>query len=193
MKRKFIFLMSLVTICMLIFSGAAFANNKTGDVMAQPQIKIIDIQAVDYNSLPDNVKKTVDEQKAQANRYRQKLNEKGVTPAATYFASAKINCPDTFPLDQNVNIYVTTSSYPGGLWQFEAVDLNGTWGVIPVSPSYTAYNSRGALWSWGSAPFETKTVRVVCQFVHSGDYKLHVWGGAGVLSHADDVKTVRAQ
>lgn len=191
MKKKFVFL-GILVISFLVFSSMAFASEKKSDVSEGP-IKILSMEPVPYEELPADVKEFVDKQEAKAKKVKEKESAGEVTIQADYFADAYISCSDTVPLDTNKSIYVTTSSYPGGLWVFEAVDLDSNWGVIPVSPSYSNYNENGAQWSWGSAPGETKTVKVVCQFIHSGDYKLHVWGGAGIFSHADDVKIVTTE
>jgi len=110
--------------------------------------------------------------------------------AASYFASANISAPDNASVNQTVNVYVTVSSYPGGVWCFEIVDLDGSNGIVPISPSPKFENSKGVQYTWTSAPFASKTVKITVKFKHKGTYKLHVWGGASIFSHADAVKMI---
>lgn len=190
-KKSFVFL-GVLLICMLMFSSMAFASEKAPNVSKDP-IKVLSIESVSYDKLPADVKDFVDKQEKNVKAIKQKEAEGTVTPAASYFANAYISCSDPLPVFSNTTIYVTTSAYPGGLWQFEAVDLAANYGVIPVSPTWDAFNANGVNWSWGSLPGESKTVKIVCQIAHSGDYKLHVWGGASLFAHADFVKMVTAK
>jgi len=196
MNKKILSTLVLVLISMFLFSSIAYAG-QTDKLHDLSNMNIIDIEPVPYESLPQNVKKVVDRQQKIIEEKMKIIEEKeksgDVTIEADYFASASISAPDSVDTDDTTNIYVTTSSYPGGLWAFETVDLDGTFGVYPYSPDWDFYNSNGVQWSWGSLPFESKTVKMTCEFTHAGDYKLHVWGGAAALSHADDVNMLTAQ
>lgn len=194
MKKKSSVFLGVLLIFMLIFSSMAFASEKASGV-SEDSIKVLSIEPVPYDKLPADVKDFVDKQDKKAKAIKQKESEGIVTPQsqASYFANAYISASDPVPLFTKQAIYVTTSSYPGGLWVFEAVDLDANYGISPVSPDWEAYNQNGAKWGWASLPTQSKTVKIECIFVHSGTYKLHVWGGAAGFSHADAVKTAKAQ
>lgn len=87
-------------------------------------------------------------------------------------------------------IYVTTTSLPGGVWSFVIVELDGEYGIIPVSPEPDYKTSKGVRYNWTSVPGQSKTVCIKVRFRHVGDYKLHVWGGAGAAAHDDETKVI---
>ncbi|WP_018085244.1 hypothetical protein [Desulfurispora thermophila] len=60
-----------------------------------------------------------------------------------YFAKCSISCADKIKVFTDAKIYVTTTSLPGGVWSFEIVELDGEYGIIPVSPEPDYKASKG--------------------------------------------------